>query len=71
MEDLVEWMFTRSREHYNLLTNNCQQFASELTEYLSGISVARTPIILAPAAPVLAPVWKVVNGVRGWFNRIC
>jgi hypothetical protein len=69
MEEVVEWMFGRRMEHYNPVRNNCQKFASDLTKYLSGIEVARTPPKLAPAAYLLGPVWKIVNIVRGRANR--
>jgi hypothetical protein len=70
MEELIEWMLQQSKIHYDLITNNCQRFGSELTKYLAGISVAHTPALIAPIGPVFVPMWKSVNYVRGFVNRI-
>jgi hypothetical protein len=42
MRSVVEWMLARSTEHYHLAKTNCQNFASALTNHLTGIGVART-----------------------------
>jgi hypothetical protein len=69
MEEVVEWMFRRSMVPYRPLTSNCQKFANDLMVYLSGIRVTRTPLLLAFVGPLLAPLWKISNTVRGSANR--
>jgi hypothetical protein len=68
MTDVIEWCIARRDQKYDFAFNNCQKFASALTKYLSGMAVLRTPTLLAPAAPVLAPFWKIINGLRGTFG---
>jgi hypothetical protein len=74
MKELIDWVGWRSRASYDWLESNCQNFADNLAEYLSGIGVLHTPTswgaaALAVAVP-LAPFWKIGNVVRGLFNRL-
>jgi hypothetical protein len=43
MWELIDWLETRKILGYNVLVNNCQDFAKDLCQFLSGISV-RTQI---------------------------
>jgi hypothetical protein len=49
VRDVVDWMKSQSKREYDLLENNCQDFASALSKFLSGKTPTRSHVVTLAA----------------------